>query len=80
MYPRSQYKSGPYCIKLTINGNFAINSNYLQILDSDWLWSSVAMVVTTDSKIIIDGTFYEMGLLPLMYIIAFLHTCTFCAL
>ena len=55
--------NGPRCIKLTINGNFAFNSNYHGIFDADWLWCLVAMVVTIESKVIINGKFYATGVL-----------------
>ena len=47
--------SGPCCIKLTINGKLDFNGNFHIILDADWLWCLVAMVVT------INGKFYAMG-------------------
>ena len=43
------FLSGPHCIKLTIDGNFAISGNYHGILDFDWLLSPVTMVVAIDS-------------------------------
>ena len=42
-------------MKLDINGNFHI------ILDADWLWCLVAMVVTIESKVTINGKFYATG-------------------
>ena len=47
--------SGPCCIKLTINGKLDFNGNYHRILDTDWLWCLVAMVVTIESKVTING-------------------------
>ena len=52
---------GPHCIKLTINGKLDFNGNYHRILDADWLWCLVAMVVTTESKVTINGKFYATG-------------------
>ena len=33
----------------------------IEILDADWLWCLVAMVVTIESKVTINGKFYAMG-------------------
>ena len=52
---------GPRCIKLNINGNLDFNGNYHRILDADWLWCLVAMIVTNESKVIINGKFYATG-------------------
>ena len=52
---------GPRCIKLTINGKYNFNGNFHRILDADWLWCLVAMVVTIESKVTIDGKFYATG-------------------
>ena len=60
---------GPGCIKLTINGKMDFNAtcNYHRILDADWLWCLVAMVVTIESKVIINGKFYATGALSLLH-------------
>ena len=61
---------GPGCITLTINGNFAFNGNFHRILDADWLWCLVAiMVVTIESKVIINGKFYATG--PWSYLVRY---------
>ena len=52
---------GPRCIKLTINGKLDFNGNYHRILDGDWLWCIVFMVVTIESKVTINGKFYATG-------------------
>ena len=52
------YVQGPRCIKLTINGNFAFIGSFHRILDADWLWCLVAMVVIIEIKVIINGKFY----------------------
>ena len=52
---------GTRCIKLTIDGNFAINGNYHGNLDSDWLLSPFTMVVAIDGKVTINGKFYATG-------------------
>ena len=49
--------------KLTIDGNFAMNSNYYGNLDFDWLFSPVTMVVAIDSKFSINGKFNATGAL-----------------
>ena len=49
------------CIKLTINGKLDFNGNFHRILDADWLWCLVAMVVTIESKVTINGKFYATG-------------------
>ena len=55
LYGRRRSTSpGPCCIKLTINGNFAFNGNFHRILDADWLWCLVAMVVTIESRVTIN--------------------------
>ena len=52
----------PCCIKLTINGKLDFNYNFHRILDADWLWCLVAMVVTIESKVTIDGiSFMQRG-------------------
>ena len=40
-----------------------------RILDADWLWCLVAMVITIESKVTINGKFYATG--PIFF---FLHT------
>ena len=52
---------GPRCIKLTINGKLDFNGNFHRILDADWLWCLVAMVVTIESKVTINGMFHATG-------------------
>ena len=52
---------GPRCIKLTINGKLDFNGNLNRILDADWLWCLVAMVVTIKSRVTITGKFYATG-------------------
>ena len=54
-------RSGPHCIKLTSNGKLDFNGNFHRILDADWLWCLVAMVVTIESKVTINGKFYATG-------------------
>ena len=54
--------SGPRCIKLTINGKLDFHGKFHRILDADWLWCLVAMVVTIESKVTINGKFYATGL------------------
>ena len=56
-----QKQSGPRCIKLTINGKLDFNGNFYRILHADWLWCLVAMVVTIESKVTINGKFYAIG-------------------
>ena len=53
--------SGPRCIKHTINGKLDFNGNFHRILDADWLWCPVAMVVTIESHVTINGKFYATG-------------------
>ena len=55
-HPREWY--WPRCIKLTINGKLDFNGNFHRILDADWLRCLVAMVVTFESKVIINGKFH----------------------
>ena len=52
---------GARCIKLTINCKLDFNGNFHRILDADWLWCLVAMVVTIESKVTINGNFYATG-------------------
>ena len=54
-------RSGPRCIKLTINDKLDFNGNFHRTLDADWLWCLVAMVVTIESKVTINGKFYTTG-------------------
>ena len=49
------------CIKLTISGKLDFNDNFHRILAADWLWCFVAMVVTIESIVIINGKFYATG-------------------
>ena len=60
LHPRVAHQ-GPHCIKLTIDGNFAINGNYHGHLDFDWLFSPVAMVVAIDDKVTINDKFFATG-------------------
>ena len=53
--------SGPCCIKLIINGKLNFNGNYHRVLDADWLWCLVVMVVTIESEVTINGKFYATG-------------------
>ena len=48
-------------MKLTINGKLDFNGNFHRILDADWLWCLVAMVVAIESKVTINGKFYATG-------------------
>ena len=41
----------PRCIKLTINGKSDFNGNFHRILDADWLWCLVAMVIPLKAKL-----------------------------
>ena len=50
--------TGPPCV---INGKLDFNGNFPIILDADWLWCLVAMVVTIESKVTIHGKFYAKG-------------------
>ena len=52
---------GSRCIKRTINGKLDFNVNFHKILNADWLWCLVAIVVTIKSKDTINGTFYATG-------------------
>ena len=54
---------GLRCIKVTIYGKLDFNGNFHRILDADWLWCLVAMVVTIESKVTINGEFYATGAL-----------------
>ena len=57
-------RPGPRCIKLAINDKLDFNGNFHRIfrsLDADWLWCLVAMVVTIESKVTINGKFYATG-------------------
>ena len=60
-YYYSISRAGPRCIKLTSNGKLDFNGNFHRILDADWLWCLVAMVVTIESKVTINGKFYAIG-------------------
>ena len=53
--------SGPRCITLTINGKLDFKGNFHRTFDADWLWCLVAMVVTIESKVTINGKFYATG-------------------
>ena len=53
--------SGPRCIKLTIDGNFAINGNYHGNSAQQPIKIKVSMVVTIDGKVTINGKFCAMG-------------------
>ena len=57
-----ELRLGSRCIKLTINGKLDFNGNFHRILDADWLWCLVAMVVTTERKVTrVQGKFYATG-------------------
>ena len=49
-----------------------------RILDADWLWCLVAMVVTTESKVIINGKFYATG--PIYFFFFFTYCVITCIL
>ena len=51
--------SGPRCIKLTIDGIFAINGNYHGNLDFDWLLSPVTMVVAINGQVTINYIYMQ---------------------
>ena len=57
MYP----VSGLLCIKLTIDGNFAINCNYHGNMAQQSIKIKVSMVVTIDGKFTINGKFCATG-------------------
>ena len=65
--------------KLTINSSFVIKRNFHGMLDFDWLWSSIAVmitVVTSDSKATITGKFYLTTNLEINFSVAWrLDTC-----
>ena len=46
------------------------------ILDFDWLWSTVAMVVVSEWQVVIDDKFYEMGPMTLMVKTEYSHQYT----
>ena len=46
---------------VAFNGKLDFNGNFHRILDADWLWCLVAMVVTIESKVTINGKFYATG-------------------
>ena len=54
--------SGAHFIELVINDNLSFNDKESDILDFDRLWSTVAMVIVSQSQVVIDDKFYEMGL------------------
>ena len=57
---RSSMANMACCIKLTITGKLDFYGNIQRILDADWIWCLVAMVVTIESKVTINGKFYAM--------------------
>ena len=61
------------CIKLAINGKLDFIGNLHRILDADWLWCLLAMVVTIESKVIINGKFHAT--VPRSIFSAGLHVC-----
>ena len=61
MKEKQRDTEGPRCMKLTIDGNFAIYGNFNGNLEFDWLLRNVTMVVTIDDKVTINGNFYGTG-------------------
>ena len=70
---------GPRCIKLTIDGNFAINGNYHGNRAQQPIKIKVSMAVTIDGKVTINGKFYATRPRPLLHFEAE-NTTQFCFL
>ena len=60
--------------ELVINDNSPFTDKWIDILDFDWLWSTVAMVVVIEWQVVIDDKFYEMGPRSwILYLLSKLH-------
>ena len=66
-------RPGAHFIELVINDNLSFDDKYSDILDFDWLWSTVAMVIVSEWQVVIDDKFYEMGPRNSCKILAQLH-------
>ena len=63
-YDRNSAKMATFNILANQEAEFQLSFivEYSEILDFDWLWINVAMVVASEWQVAIDVNFYEMGL------------------